>query len=262
MAGHQLVGMHPARQGLDALEPRSDGGIVAPAYAELVGKVQVSARRNVDDGRRAADDEFLALQAQFQDGERAVHAPAKKLGHGRLAGLLELKEEAQRADVAGELVIVPEQPAQELASFRLTFPAEFAESRREVVEDDAGLGNARGAEFEHRRLAHLVYVLAVLGRSRLAVEEVDVTRLPFRTAEVQHQRGLKAVAGLGEAVKRVLSGCHGARKRRSCRRGNPDPPRRWPAGRGRSRAANSRARAAVRAFSTLSCAAQVPAAAL
>src|SRR5262245_63423254 len=43
VARHQLVGIHPAGQGLDALEPGADGGKLRPAYAELFRPVQVAA---------------------------------------------------------------------------------------------------------------------------------------------------------------------------------------------------------------------------
>src|SRR5687767_10171639 len=57
MARHQLVGMHPAGQALDALEPGLDQGKLAPAYAELVGPVQVAAQRKIGDGGLFSGDE-------------------------------------------------------------------------------------------------------------------------------------------------------------------------------------------------------------
>ena len=60
------------------------------------------------------------------------------------------------------------------------------------------------AVLEDRHLAHLVD-LAVLGRARAAVEEVDEDRLPVGAGELQQQRRLVGVAGLGEAVEAVFA---------------------------------------------------------
>src|SRR6185295_1217721 len=138
VAGHQLVRVDPAGKRFYALEPGADRRILAPAHAPLVGPVQVAAGRDVDDGRGVADDELAVLEVQLEDAERAVHAPAQEFRDRRLTGLLELQQEAQRADIARELVVVPEQPAQDLPPLRLALPAELAESRGEVIEDHAG----------------------------------------------------------------------------------------------------------------------------
>ena len=63
------------------------------------------------------------------------------------------------------------------------------------------------AMLEHRHLAHLVE-LEVLGRARAAVEEVDPDRLPVGAVELEHERDLVGVAGLGEAVELVFG--HGS----------------------------------------------------
>ena len=58
---------------------------------------------------------------------------------------------------------------------------------------------------EHRRLAHLVDLGAVLRRAlhRLA-EEVDEHRLPVRADQIEHQRGAIGIAGLGEAIELIF----------------------------------------------------------
>jgi hypothetical protein len=138
-----------------------------------------------------------------QDAQRSLHAAAQELGHRRLAGLHEPSEEAERADVAGELVVVPQQPAQDLAPLVLVRPAELAEPVCEVIEDHARLADPLSVMFQDRNLAHLID-LAKFRRARLAVEEVDETGLPVGAAQVQHQRRLIRVARLGEAIEAIF----------------------------------------------------------
>src|SRR5438874_8141351 len=57
VARQQLVGVYPAGQRGDAVEPASDAGIVAPADAELVGKIEIAAQRQVGDGGTPAEHE-------------------------------------------------------------------------------------------------------------------------------------------------------------------------------------------------------------
>src|SRR5574341_837669 len=102
MAGHQLVGVHAAGKRPDAIEPRADRGKLRPAYAELVGPVQVAAQRKVGDRRLASDNEGTLLQVQVEDDERPLDPPAQELGDRRLAGFLKLNEKTQRGDVARE----------------------------------------------------------------------------------------------------------------------------------------------------------------
>src|SRR3954469_295298 len=95
---------------------------------------------------------------RIEDGERALHAAAQEFGDRRLAGLHEAHHEAQRRDVAGELVVIPQDPAHDLSP---VFTLELMEMVREMVEDYARLRKVPGAVLEYRHLAHLVDVLAV-----------------------------------------------------------------------------------------------------
>src|SRR5688572_33198015 len=149
MARHQLIGMHPAGQGLDALEPCLDERKLAPAYAELVRPVQVAAQREIGDGRLPSGDEGAHLEVLVENDERGLDARAQELGHRRLSGFLEVNEETQRGDVAGELVVVPEDPAQNFASLVFVLPAEFFEYRDQIIEDHPGLRKAPVAVLEH-----------------------------------------------------------------------------------------------------------------
>src|SRR5687767_14213961 len=101
MARHQLVGMHPAGQGLDALQPRADARKVGPRYAEFLGPVQVAAQREVGNRGLSPRHEILRGQVLVENAERGPHPAAQEFGHRGLAGFLELDEESQGGDVAG-----------------------------------------------------------------------------------------------------------------------------------------------------------------
>src|SRR2546426_12817100 len=88
---------------------------------------------------------------RIQYAQRGLHAPAQEVVHLRLAELRQVHHVAQRGDVAGELVVVPEHPAQDLASLALRAAGEFAEVRGKVMQDHARLAQALAAMLEHRR---------------------------------------------------------------------------------------------------------------
>ena len=71
--------------------------------------------RDVGDGRPVAEQEIAARQMLLDDAEGGLGAAAQEFGHRRLAGLLDADEEAQRGEIAGEFVIVEQDPAQDLA---------------------------------------------------------------------------------------------------------------------------------------------------
>src|SRR2546421_355345 len=156
MAGHQLVGMHPPAVRADALEPGAYRPIIVPGDAELLGPVQITAQREIGDAEPAADRIALRGEMLVEDAERVFHAAAQEFGHRRLAALLELHQEAQRGDVARELVVVPQDPAQDLAPLVLAAPPETSESDRQIIEDHAGLRKALARVLEHRHFAHLI----------------------------------------------------------------------------------------------------------
>src|SRR5438093_12880750 len=87
MAGHQVVGMLPARQRLDALEPGGDilvlGGDVE---AELIGRVvEIGDERKVGDGRAVADKVGASREPLVENAKRVVDAPLEKGEHGGIA---------------------------------------------------------------------------------------------------------------------------------------------------------------------------------
>src|SRR5687768_5244958 len=178
MAGHQLVGMHPAGKRADTVEPRADARVIAPRYAELVRPVQVAAHRDVGNRGFLAHRIIILQKVRIENPQCGLDAPAQELRYRRLTRFLELDEKAQGRDVACELVVVPQDPAQHL---QLVFALKFREVLGEVMKDHPGLRQALAAVLQHRHLAHLVNS-AVLGGARLAAEEVDEARLPFRPA--------------------------------------------------------------------------------
>src|SRR5207247_8445066 len=66
----------------------------------------------------------------------------------RLADFRQVHHVAQRGNVARELVVVPEHPAQNLASLVLVAAGEFAEVRGKVMQDHARLAKALAAMLE------------------------------------------------------------------------------------------------------------------
>ena len=134
----------------------------------------------------------------------AVSARLRNSRHHVGIGILrECAQEPVGRRVARELVIVEQEPAQDLAPFVVVAGAESTQRFREIVEDHAGLRQTAPAMREHRHLAHDVDG-AVRSRARLAPEVVDEPRRPIGPGKFQRQRGFVCVARLREAVKRVL----------------------------------------------------------
>src|SRR5467141_3247123 len=137
MPGHQLVRVHPAGKRAYALQPGADTRVIRPADAELIGPVEIPAQGEIGNGRFVADSEASILQMRIQDAQRGLHAPAQEVVHLRLADFRQVHHVAQRGNVAGESVVVPEHPAQDLASLVLVAAGEFAEVRGKVMQDHA-----------------------------------------------------------------------------------------------------------------------------
>src|SRR5690348_3998706 len=132
---HQLVGMLPAGQGLDAVEPPGDRRMGArDVEAEFLGRiVEVADERDVRDGRALAEHECAAGQPLLEDREIAVDAALEKCKHGRIAGRTRQRlEEAERPEEAVELLVVEDDPAQRLESLVLALRRELAGAVREV----------------------------------------------------------------------------------------------------------------------------------
>src|SRR5262245_40093411 len=103
MPRHQLIRMHPAGQGLDALAPRRDRRmLLADVEAELLDRiVEVAGERDVRDGRAVAEQERRLLEPLVDDRQIAVDAALEEGEHGRVAGGLgEVLQEPKRAEEA------------------------------------------------------------------------------------------------------------------------------------------------------------------
>src|SRR5712691_7924733 len=203
MTGKQLVGMLPARFGADAPEPAMDVRVLRPAHAELVLEEQIGAGRNIGDRQPLAREIRRSPELGVEHFPRAFGPLAKFLEHRLVRARGEHAQEPVSAGVARQLVIVPEQPAQDLAPLCAVVPAIAAEALDQVVQDDRGLGKTQIAMLKHRRLAHHVDP-AVFRSPRLPVEIVDEAGLPVGRYEFEVQGRLVAIAGLGEAIEQIL----------------------------------------------------------
>src|SRR5262249_27227517 len=82
---------------------------------------------------------------------------------------------------------------------------EFSGVLGEIKKDHAGLAELLTSVSEHRRFAHVVDVLAVVGCAlNASFEEIDVHRLPVRADDAEHQGRAVAVTRLGEAIKLIF----------------------------------------------------------
>lgn len=131
----------------------------------------------------------------------AVVARAQELRHGRLAAFRELDEEPQGRQVGGELVIVEQDPAPDFTALVITLGTVLARELGEVVEDDAGLRQPDTAMQQDGNLAHFIHGRTILGRARLAVEEINPHRLPWQPAQFEHECRLVGITRLGEAME-------------------------------------------------------------
>ena len=132
MAGHQRVGMHPAaaRRG-SASSQAAMRRIGRPVDADLLGPEQVAAERQVGDRQPVADD----VRRPARCASSTPHAVSARARRNRRAPpgrrrRRERAQEAQRRRVARELVVVPEQPAQDLAPLVVVARAEAARASR------------------------------------------------------------------------------------------------------------------------------------
>ena len=105
--------------------------------------------------------------------------------------------------VAGELVVVPEQPAQDLEPLRLVGAAELPVALRQPQQDRRRLRQALRPVLEDRNLAHRVDRRPPLRRARDAAAEVGPDRLEGLAAQGEHEGELVAVPRFGEVVQAI-----------------------------------------------------------
>src|SRR5450759_1686123 len=218
MARHKLVRMHPARLALYACQPVANAGILVPGDANLVGPEKIAAKRQVGDGEPIADDIAAAGEMRIEHAPGCLRAPAKESDHRRLRVFDECAHEAQRRGEARQFMVVPKQPAQDLAALDGFRGAEPTERLREVVENHARLREAHAAVLEHRCLAHDVDV-AVGAAAGLAAEVVDEARRPVSAAKLQRKRAFIRVTGLRKTIEGELTRLRARFRARSGGRG-------------------------------------------
>src|SRR5581483_1970061 len=196
--------MFPTGQLRDALRPSRNvrkGVQIDPGF---LGIVEIAVHRDVGDSWTVADDVGVRLQVALDDVERALHATAKEVDDLPVVTLLNADQPAQGGKVTGELVVVEQDPAPDLATLGGIVRAEVAGLLDQVIEDDAGLRDALVTVEQHRRFAHDAHAVAVRIATRLATEIIDPARLPVDARQGQHESNFVAIAGFGEAIKRVF----------------------------------------------------------
>src|SRR3954469_6766580 len=208
MAWHQVVGMLPPRQRLDAVAPNRDVLVlprnVEPEFIRRI--VEVGRQREIGDGGARAQHERAGREPLVDNGEVVVDAPLEEREYGGIARRLgEKPQKAIGPEKAVDLLVVENDPTQRLETLVLAIGPELARPVGKVGQDHAGLAELLVAVDEYGRLAHLVDIGAVLRRTLLPLgKEVDPDRLPVGANEIEHEGAAIGVAGLGEAVELIF----------------------------------------------------------
>src|SRR5262249_24901298 len=158
--------------------------------------IEVAGQRYIGDGRLRAQNKGAARQALVENGQRAFSAALKQIEHRRMAGRLSANaKETAGAEVATELLIVEDDPAQRFQPLILSVRHEFSRVLGEIGEYHAGLAQLLCPVNQHWRLAHFVDVFPVLRRAlNASFEKVDENRLPVSDDQIEHQRCAVRVA--------------------------------------------------------------------
>src|SRR6201987_4583316 len=110
---------------------------------------------------------------------------------------------AVRRHIARELVIIPEEPAQNFELLALVLTAEASVALRKPEQKRRRLGEALPILLKDRDLAHFVDRRAPFRRPGDAAAEVGPNRLEGLTAKGQHQRDFETVPRLREVVQAI-----------------------------------------------------------
>src|SRR5215510_3214432 len=137
MARHQVVGVLPARQRRDALEPGRDVLVLAGnVEAELIRRIiEIGNERKVGDGRAVTDNVSVSGEPLVENAKRIVDAPLEKGEHSGVAWRPgESAEKAIGAEIAVDLLIVEDDPAQRFELLVLAVGLELARALREIAQ--------------------------------------------------------------------------------------------------------------------------------
>ena len=113
LAGQQVVGRAPARQGGEPADPGADGRVArGEIVAALFGwKAEITDHRNIGHAGLIADHEGSVLQMPFGDIQAIVNPLLQEREDGLVGRRRKGPKKPVRRHIAGQLVIVPEQPA-------------------------------------------------------------------------------------------------------------------------------------------------------
>src|SRR5688572_27458514 len=203
--------MLPTRKLRNATRPRKQVRELRAVDRRRLLVIVIAHKREVRDRRLLAQNERARGEVLVDDAEGPEYAAAQELDHRRICALLNADQPAQRRVIARKLVIVEEDPAQDLEALLRAPAAETAGALGEMREDRTALRQPLAVVLEHGHFALLVQRVAVLSAARLPAEVVDERRAPLAAAQRQHQRDLVAVAGFTDAVETV--GIHALRSR-------------------------------------------------
>src|SRR5580700_935104 len=142
MARHQLIGMLPSGQRLDALHEGADRRMVlGDVEAEFVRWIiEIANHRKVGDGRTVAKQEGGGREALVDDAERVGKSPLEKCFDGLIAGRRKIAQKTVGPEIAIDLLVVEDDPTQGFEALVLAPRLEFSETIGEISEADARLG--------------------------------------------------------------------------------------------------------------------------
>src|SRR5262249_60038443 len=108
------------------------------------------------DAGRLANQKGLAGQSLLQNVEKLIEPVFQKLESIRVGRLRKRALKAVRRHIAGQLVIIPEQPAQDFELLALALTAEAFVALRKPEQKRSRLTEALPVLFKDRDLSHFV----------------------------------------------------------------------------------------------------------
>src|SRR5207244_763099 len=114
--------------GLYPLEPARNARIRRPTDTDLVGKKEIAAERQIGDRQPVVDDITAIREMRVENAPGGLGPLAEDLEHSGIRILRERPHEPVSCRVARELVVVPQEPAQNLTPFRCIGGTEFTDA--------------------------------------------------------------------------------------------------------------------------------------
>jgi len=195
--------MFPTRLGADALKPGAHVRVPTPVDAEFIVEIKITAGGNIRDGQPVTGNVLAAREVNIENLPTGFGPIAEFLQHCRIRIRREHAQVTVGRRIAGEFVVVPQQPAQDLAALASVVPAVLSESLEQIVEDDAGLRKVLPFVLKHRNFAHDID-LPISGRPGFAVKEIHETRRPVCPGQFQVEGWLVGISRLRETVQQII----------------------------------------------------------